>query len=210
MIEKKDFPSVINGFENINRYWDRRHKIIAAKILPGEYYVTKHNEMVCTVLGSCVSACIRDSKVGIGGMNHFMLPLSEDGNWGGSDSLVSTATRYGNYAMEHMINDILSHGGQRQNLEVKVFGGGKIMASMTDIGNKNIQFVQDYLAQEGLKITGEDLGDIYPRKVLYYPYSGRVLMKKLKDLHNDTIIKREKAYQHDLEEKPVEGDIELF
>ena len=210
MIEKKDFPPVIKGFENINRYWDRRHKIIAAKILPGEYYVTKQDEMVCTVLGSCVSACIRDSKAGIGGMNHFMLPLSEDGNWGGSDSLVSTATRYGNYAMEHMINDILSNGGQRQNLEVKVFGGGKIMASMTDIGNKNIQFVQDYLAQEGLKITGEDLGDIYPRKVLYYPYSGRVLMKKLKDLHNDTIIKREKAYQHDLEEKPVEGDIELF
>jgi len=210
MIEKKDFPPVIKGFENINRYWDRRHKIIAAKILPGEYYVTKQDEMVCTVLGSCVSACIRDSKAGIGGMNHFMLPLSEDGNWGGSDSLVSTATRYGNYAMEHMINDILSNGGQRQNLEVKVFGGGKIMASMTDIGNKNIQFVQDYLAQEGLKITGEDLGDIYPRKVLYYPCSGRVLMKKLKDLHNDTIIKREKAYQHDLEEKPVEGDIELF
>ncbi len=210
IIEKKDFPPVIKGFESINRYWDKRHKVIAAKILPGEYYVTNQNEMVCTVLGSCVSACIRDSKVGIGGMNHFMLPLSEDGNWGGVNSVISTATRYGNYAMEHMINDILAHGGTRRNLEVKVFGGGKIMASMTDIGNKNIQFVQEYLAKEGLKITGEDLGDIYPRKVLYYPYTGRVLMKKIKDLHNDTIVKREKAYQHDLEKKPVEGDIELF
>jgi len=210
IIEKKDFPPVINGFEDINRYWDRRHKIIAAKILPGEYYVTYHNEMICTVLGSCVSACIRDSKVGVGGMNHFMLPLSEDGSWGGADSVISTATRYGNYAMEHMINDILAHGGTRRNLEVKIFGGGKIMATMTDIGNKNIKFVQDYLAKEGLKITGEDLGDIYPRKVLYYPYNGRVLMKKIKDLHNDTIVKREKAYQHDLDKKPVEGDIELF
>ncbi|MFC1602039.1 chemoreceptor glutamine deamidase CheD [Pseudomonadota bacterium] len=209
-IAKKDFPPVIKGFESINRYWDKRHNIIAAKILPGEYYVTKQDEMVCTVLGSCVSACIRDAKVGVGGMNHFMLPLSDDGNWGGADDLVSTATRYGNYAMEHMINDILTHGGTRRNLEVKVFGGGKIMSTMSDIGNKNIQFVQDYLAQEGLKIIGEDLGDIYPRKVLYYPYTGRVLMKKIKDLHNDTIVKREEAYQHDIEKKPVEGDIELF
>ncbi len=210
ILKKTEFPPPINGFEDISRYWDKQRKIIAAKILPGEYYVTNQNEMICTVLGSCVSACVRDRRTGIGGMNHFMLPISEDGNWGGSDSVISTATRYGNYAMEHMINDILTHGGLRCNLEVKVFGGGKIMSSMTDVGNKNIKFVQDYLAQERLKVTGEDLGDIYPRKVLYFPATGRVLMKKLKDLHNDTIVKREKAYQHTLDQKPVEGEIELF
>jgi len=210
MLKKVDFPPVISGFEDINRYWDKQRNIIAAKILPGEYYVTKQNEMICTVLGSCVSACIRDSRAGVGGMNHFMLPLSDDGKWGGSNSVISTATRYGNYAMEHMINDILTHGGDRRYLEVKVFGGGKIMSTMTDVGRKNIHFVHDYLVKEGLKITGEDLGDIYPRKVLYYPASGKVLMKKIKDIHNDTIVKREEAYRHALDEKPVEGEIELF
>jgi len=139
-----------------------------------------------------------------------MLPISDDGSWGGLDSVISTATRYGNYAMEHMINDILTHGGLRCNLEVKVFGGGKIMSSMTDVGIKNIQFVQDYLVQERLKVVGRDLGDIYPRKVLYFPATGRVLVKKLKDLHNDTVVKRETEYRHALDQQPVEGEIELF
>jgi len=98
----------LSGFESINRYWDRAHQMPAAKILPGEYYVTQQNEIITTVLGSCVSACIWDRAAGIGGMNHFMLPLSHTGDWGGS-GLISTATRYGNFAMEHMINDILKY-----------------------------------------------------------------------------------------------------
>jgi len=208
--ENKSLQPPIKGFENINRYWDRQHNIVAAKILPGEYYVTTQNEIITTVLGSCVSACIRDRLFGVGGMNHFMLPLSNSDGWSGAGDLVSTATRYGNFAMEHMINDILSHGGHRKNLEVKVFGGGRIIAGMTSIGDKNIAFVRDYLMQEKLKIIGEDLGDIYPRKVIYYPATGRVRMKKLQDLHNDTLMQREEAYRHDIEEKPVEGEIELF
>ena len=72
------------GFDNINRYWDRKHEMAAAKILPGEYYVTNHEEIITTVLGSCVSACVRDRVLGIGGMNHFMLPESEGGQWGGA------------------------------------------------------------------------------------------------------------------------------
>jgi chemotaxis protein CheD len=197
------------GFEKINRYWDLTHKMPAAKILPGEYYVTTHDEIITTVLGSCVSACIWDSVFGVGGMNHFMLPLSDSGAWGGSD-LLSTATRYGNYAMEHMINDILTHGGHRKNLTVKIFGGGQIISDMSNIGKKNIEFVLGYIKKEGLRLIGEDLGDIYPRKVVFYAASGRVKLKKLKKLHNDTIINREKAYQHDIEETPVEGSIELF
>ncbi|HEC16554.1 MAG TPA: chemoreceptor glutamine deamidase CheD [Sedimenticola sp.] len=206
----KEIPPALAGFEGIKRYWDKKHNIIAAKILPGEYYVTTRNEMITTVLGSCVSACIRDRVFGIGGMNHFMLPLSNGRGWGGADDVLSTAMRYGNYAMEHMINDILSHGGHRRNLEVKVFGGGRIIDAMTDVGVKNIQFVRDYLAQENLEITGEDLGDIYPRKVIYYPATGRVRVKKLKHLHNDTVVRREEAYRHDIEHKPIEGEIELF
>jgi len=182
--------------------------MIAAKILPGEYYVTRQDELVTTVLGSCVSACIRDKESGIGGMNHFMLPQTNSGK--GSDAIVGIATRYGNYAMEHLINTILSNGGKRKNLEVKVFGGGKIIPALTDVGMKNIDFVLNYLDQENLAVLSHDLGDIYPRKVVYFPKTGKVAMKKIQDLHNDTIIQREKKYISTLKQEPVAGDVELF
>jgi chemotaxis protein CheD len=207
---RSHLEKALPGFGDINRYWDREHEVVAAKILPGEYYVTNHNELVTTVLGSCVSACIRDRIFGVGGMNHFMLPASESGHWGGASDVTSTATRYGNYAMEHMINDILKHGGHRRNLEVKIFGGGRIINAMTDIGERNIAFVRDYIRMEGLNLVGEDVGDIFPRKVVFFPASGRVRIKKLKHLHNDTVALRERAYQAELVQKPVEGEIELF
>jgi chemotaxis protein CheD len=201
----------IEGFEHINRYWDRDHELVAAKILPGEYYVTQENELITTVLGSCVSACIRDKETGIGGMNHFMLPETNASKFKrGSEALVDNANRYGNYAMEHLINTILSNGGKRKNLEVKVFGGGKIIPTLTDVGTKNIEFVMDYIDQEGLKLLSKDLGDIYPRKVIYFPSTGKVGMKKIQDLHNDTIAQRERQYFNSLKNAPVEGDVELF
>ncbi|NOS73972.1 MAG: chemoreceptor glutamine deamidase CheD [Methyloglobulus sp.] len=207
---KIDRPSV-PGFDHVNRYWDREREVIAAKILPGEYYVTQQNELITTVLGSCVSACIRDRESGIGGMNHFMLPQTNSGKFNkGSEAIVGIATRYGNYAMEHLINTILSNGGKRKNLEVKVFGGGKIIPALTDVGMKNIDFVLSYLDQEGLKILSQDLGDIYPRKVVYFPKTGKVAMKKIQDLHNDTIIQRERQYINTLKSAPVAGDVELF
>jgi|CXWL01.1.fsa_nt_gi chemotaxis protein CheD len=203
-------PSIA-GFEHVNRYWDREHEVIAAKILPGEYYVTHEHELITTVLGSCISACIRDKETGIGGMNHFMLPeTSADKLKRGSESVVGNATRYGNYAMEHLINSILSNGGKRKNLEVKVFGGGKIIPTLTDVGIKNIDFVLDYIDQEGLKLISQDLGDIYPRKVIYFPSTGKVGMKKIQDLHNDTIAQRERQYFNSIKNAPVEGDVELF
>lgn len=207
---KIDRPSVA-GFEHVNRYWDREREIVAAKILPGEYYVTHQNELITTVLGSCVSACIRDRESGIGGMNHFMLPQTNSGKFNkGNEAIVGIATRYGNYAMEHLINTILSNGGKRKNLEVKVFGGGKIIPALTDVGMKNIEFVLSYLDQEGLKLLSQDLGDIYPRKVVYFPKTGKVAMKKIQDLHNDTIIQRERQYINTLKSAPVAGDVELF
>ncbi len=202
-------PPVLSGFSGINRYWDKYHKVYAAKILPGEYYVTMHGEMIVTVLGSCISACIRDSVFGIGGMNHFMLPVGEEGG-SASNTWNSAATRYGNFAMEALINDILKNGGRRENLEVKVFGGGMILEHMTDIGKKNISFVRDFIKTEGFNLLAEDLGDIYPRKVHYFPQSGKILMKKLRSLHNNTIADRETSYLDSLESKPVEGEIDLF
>jgi len=204
-------PAPLPGFEHINRYWDRVNDMSAAKLLPGEYYVTSSDEIITTVLGSCISACIRDRYFGIGGMNHFMLPISEGGTWAGGDvDPTSMATRYGNFAMEHMINEILKQGGHKQNLEVKIFGGGQILHSMTDVGLGNIEFVRDYIRTEGLHVDSEDVGDIYPRKIVYYPQSGRVRMKKLKDLHNDTVVQREQAYRKDIVQEPVAGEVELF
>ena len=103
-IRKHNLKPSLPGFERINRYWDKQHDVQAAKILPGEYYVTNYHELVTTVLGSCVSACVRDKVFGIGGMNHFMLPISEGKGWGGTNDIAGTATRFGNYAMEHMIS----------------------------------------------------------------------------------------------------------
>ncbi len=207
--DKADFPSTLPGFEAINRYWDYRMQRIAAKILPGEYYVTVSHELVTTVLGSCVSACIRDSQSGIGGMNHFLLPLNKGESWSATE-VASLANRYGNFAMEHMINDILKQGGQKKNLEVKLFGGSKIIDSMTDIGSSNIHFVHNYLKTEGMNVVAEDLGGINPRKVMYFPDTGKVMIKKIRDLHNDTIIKRESAYIESFEDDITQGNIDLF
>jgi len=206
-----DLPDCPAGLEHISRYWDKRHRTFAAKLLPGEYYVSIHNELICTVLGSCISACIRDVRTGVGGMNHFMLPLGCEEIHSGKEHLTS-ATRYGNFAMEMLINGILKHGGNRKNMEVKIFGGGKVLASMSgmDIGLNNIEFVHDYLRQENMRIVAEDVGDIHPRKVLYFPETGRVRVKKLINVHNSTISDREKMYRDTIERKSEKTDIELF
>ncbi len=208
--DKPENRSPPRGFEHVKRYWDKTSNSVAVKILPGEYYVTTSDELVVTVLGSCISACIRDPMAKVGGMNHFMLPSNAGYGGGWKTGEVSAATRYGNFAMEHMINEILKQGGQRKNMEVKIFGGGRILTQMTDIGKRNIVFVKDYLRTEGLSLVAHDVGDIYPRKVVYHPLSGRVRVKKLRALHNNTIIEREFAYMQELEKKPVEGEIDLF
>jgi len=194
------------GFEGVKRYWDNTNDCVSAKILPGEYYVSATNEMITTVLGSCISVCIRDPHNGIGGMNHFMLPKDR----GTNDTIVSDAARYGNYAMEHLINDILHYGGERKNLEFKVFGGGKVLDMKMDIGKKNIDFVFEYLKTEQFSVKSEDVGDIYPRKVNYFPKTGIARVKKLKKLHNQTIITRENKYLEEIKKSPVVSDIELF
>jgi chemotaxis protein CheD len=204
-------PPCIPGFESIRRYWSEAEDMAIAKILPGEYYVTARDEQIVTVLGSCVSACIRDRVLGIGGMNHFMLPsISGERLRDERQEIIGAATRYGNYAMEHLINSILERGGQRRNLEVKVFGGGKVMAAMTDVGDRNIHFVMNYLATEDMTITASDLGDIYPRKVVFYPASGRVRVKKLKDAPMQTVVGRELEYRDAIKDVHVESQVDLF
>lgn len=201
-------PKPLPGFEAISRYWDRESEKFAAKIAPGEFYVTNNDELITTVLGSCISACIRDPIFKIGGMNHFMLPISADGGWGGET--VGHATRYGNFAMEHLINEILKNGGSRQNLEVKIFGGGKVLANMTNVGQRNIDFVLEYIRVEGLKLLAEDVGDVFPRKVQYQPLSGRVRIKKLRSTYSQTVAERERDYLRNIDTQPPAGEIDLF
>ncbi len=189
-----------------NRYFDRNFDIDAVKVLPGEYYVTSSNLVIVTVLGSCVSACVRDRVKGIGGMNHFMLAE------GGTQTVTSASARYGSYAMEVLINHLFKLGAQRGNLEAKVFGGGRVMASLTSsqVGEQNAGFVLDYLRTEGIPVLSQDLLDVHPRKVYFFPSTGRVLVKKLVRLHNDTVARREREYAARLSEAPVAGEIELF
>jgi chemotaxis protein CheD len=188
-------------------YYDRTHDIEAAKILPGEYYVTQRDMVIVTVLGSCISACIRDRVTGAGGMNHFMLP----GNDSFSDE-ISQSARYGAFAMEILINKLMGLGAMRRNLEAKVFGGGLVLRGFTTttVGERNAEFVMHYLKTENIQVVASDLLDIYPRKVYYFPKTGRALVKKLRSVHNNTIVEREREYEHRLSSTHIEGAVELF
>lgn len=198
-------------FSQMGSYWDPIQNIEVVRILAGEYYATHCDEMITTVLGSCVSACIRDKVVGIGGMNHFMLPAeTRPGGLPGYRGL-SSDTSYGGYAMERLINCIFKYGGRHENLEIKVFGGGRIMGGMADIGLQNIEFVRAYLRTEGLAIAAEDVGDDFPRRMAYFPATGKVWVKKLRNIRNETIIKQETTYLGEIRQQTAKGgDIELF
>lgn len=199
----------MRGFEEhlaSNRYYDRKFQSDAVKVLPGEYFVTRGEEILVTVLGSCVTACIRDLDSGTGGMNHFMLP--DDGG----REVVSASARYGTYAMEVLINHLLKLGVRRTRLEAKVFGGGAVLESLSssNVGMRNAEFVLDYLKTEKIPVVAKDLLDSYPRKVYFFAKSGRVLVRKLHRVHNDTLFVRERDYQARLKTGPVAGDVELF
>ena len=197
-------PDVIEH-QATNHYFDRNFNIQSVKVLPGEFYVTIKEQMIVTVLGSCVAACIRDKDLGVGGLNHFMLPDSGGG-------VASTSARYGAYAMELLINNILKMGGRRHRLEAKIFGGGRVMATLanSNVGERNVAFVREFLRNENIPIVAEDLLDVYPRKVYFFPFNGKVKLKKLLSTHNDTLAQREQAYVATLSKQEVSGDVELF
>lgn len=205
-------PPSLPGFSHIQRFWDPENACWTVKILPGEYYVTRGEEAVSTVLGSCVSACVRDPVRSVGGMNHFMLP--EDATVGPNnwlDPAVGLSTRYGSYAMESLINDLLKLGAVRERLEIKLFGGGRILAGMTDVGDRNINFIRNFIKIEGLSIAAEDMGGTQPRKVIYFPTNGRVKMRRLRQVENRVISHHEKLYLESIGNKAAGGgDVELF
>jgi chemotaxis protein CheD len=187
-------------------YFERDFGRHAVKVLPGEFFVAAEDVVLSTVLGSCVAACIWDPRLKIGGMNHFLLP----GEAGGSDPM-SDSGRYGVFAMEQLINELLKRGARRNALEAKVFGGGHVMKNFTTItvGTRNAEFVLRFLGTEGIRVVSQDLKDVHPRRVAFFPYSGRALCKHLKQA-DSALIAEEQNYSASLTKKPVAGDVELF
>jgi len=189
------------------RFFDATLGAWVVKVFPGEYYVTKKaDEVLVTVLGSCVSACIRDPRRGIGGMNHFMLAEGEAGGWGG----LGNAARYGNFAMEKLLNELLKLGCGREDLEIKVFGGGNVTDSRNLIGTDNSDFVLRYLDNEGLPIAAQDLRGQYPRRIQYFPKTGRVIRRLLAGGESSVVTRDESEYARRLTVTKPTGSIELF
>ncbi|MDO9596771.1 MAG: chemoreceptor glutamine deamidase CheD [Azoarcus sp.] len=190
-----------------NRYFDRNFGLDAVKILPGEYYVTQ-SLLLVTVLGSCVAACLRDPTTGISGINHFMLPGVEKD----PRNPISASARYGVFAMETLINQLTKAGARRDKLVAKVFGGGAVLDgfNVANVGERNADFVLDFLGRERIAVTAKDLCGPYPRKVYFFPETGQVKIKVMKQQHNETIMRRETEYAEHLRQAPVSGDVELF
>jgi len=195
------------GLEKGRRFYDAASSTWMVKVFPGEFHIArKADETLVTVLGSCVSACIRDPRTGIGGMNHFMLPSGEADAWGGA----SQSTRYGNFAMEKLINELIKAGCSRDSMEIKVFGGGNVTTSSSMVGTKNANYVLRYLQAEGLKCAVQDLGGDYPRRIQYSPATGRVVRRLLGRTDTAWVAQEETKYARQLATEKVAGEIDLF
>ncbi len=166
-------------------YNDHHFHYDTVKVLPGEYFVSGDDLVIMTVLGSCIAACLWDGRARVGGMNHFMLPDGDSIDGGG---------RYGSYAMELLINEMLKKGARRESMQAKVFGGAQVMAGFTtlNVGERNTKFVFEYLATERIPVVSQDVLDIHPRKVCFFPASGKALVKRLAHTHPETLVVEER------------------
>lgn len=158
-------------------YYDRVFGAKAVKILPGQYHATDDGTIITTVLGSCVSVCLYDVANGVGGMNHYMLP----GNTAKTGKSGNGSARYGTHAMKLLIEHVIQLGGERANLEAKVFGAGKVMDGMSDVGRQNADFAMHYLKEQKIRIVAVDVGDTCPRKISFSPATGQVFVKRIQN-----------------------------
>lgn len=186
-------------------FFDAHFKSEAVKVLPGEYFVHNEDIPIMTTLGSCIAACLWDRQARVGGLNHFMLP---DNGRQEQDS-----GRYGSFAMEVLINELMKLGARRESLEAKIFGGGAVISGMhtINIGERNTRFVVDYLKTEHIPIVSQDVLDIYPRKVCFFPASGKAMVKRLSPAHPESLAAQEKlAAERALPIAATGGSVELF
>ena len=197
----------VEGFETGKRVYMPGENAYAVRVLPGAFYASgAPDEVIVTILGSCVSACVRNPATGFGGMNHFMLPESDHGDWSG----VSASMRYGNHAMETLINEVLKSGCHRDDLEIKLFGGADLNDGPSMVGTKNVAFARRYLEIEGLHATATDLGGHLARRIHFAPATGKVRRLFLKPVTVRGALAEERRYGTDIAHKPQEGSIELF
>lgn len=183
-------------------FYDAHFKNDAVKILPGEYFVDTEDILIMTTLGSCIAACLWDRNARIGGMNHFMLPE------GAGDS-----GRYGSFAMELLINEMMKRGASRLTMEAKIFGGGAVISGMNtiNVGERNTKFVIDFLGTERIPIVSKDVMDVYPRKVCFLPASGKAMVKRLAPTNADAVVAQERmAAQKVAPASTGGGSIDLF
>ena len=183
-------------------FYDAYFKNDAVKILPCEYFVYHEDILIMTTLGSCIAACLWDREAKIGGMNHFMLPEGDAGSG-----------RYGSFAMELLINEMLKQGATRGTMEAKVFGGGQVIDGMNsmNIGERNTAFVTEYLKTERIPIMSKDVLGIYPRKVCFLPGSGKAMVKRLAAANPAALVAQDRAAaQKAAPQTAAGGSVDLF
>jgi chemotaxis protein CheD len=183
-------------------FYDAHFRNDAVKILPGEYFVHHEDLLIMTTLGSCIAACLWDRNTGIGGMNHFMLPEG-----------AGESGRYGSYAMELLINEMMKRGASRMSMEAKVFGGGQVVSGMSsmNVGERNTNFVIEYLKTERIPIMSKDVLDVYPRKVCFLPKSGKAMVKRLAAANTDALVAQDRAAaQRAVPATTGGGSVDLF
>ena len=191
-------------------YFEREFERNAVKLLPGEYFVSEDDIVLSTVLGSCIAACMWDRNARVGGMNHFMLP-GDPARAGTDADPIGLAGRYGVFAMEQLINELIKRGARKSNLEAKLFGGGAVLRNFTalNVGERNAEFVLNFLRTEGIRIASQDLLDVFARRVAFFPTSGRALCRKLPQA-DAAVVSAEQKYNAQLNSNKVGGDVELF
>jgi chemotaxis protein CheD len=191
-------------------YFEREFERNAVKLLPGEYFVSENDIVLSTVLGSCIAACMWDRNARVGGMNHFMLP-GDPARAGTDADPIGLAGRYGVFAMEQLINELIKRGARKSNLEAKLFGGGAVLRNFTalNVGERNAEFVLNFLRTEGIRIASQDLLDVFARRVAFFPVSGRALCRKLPQA-DAAVVSAEQQYNAQLNTNKAGGDVELF
>lgn len=187
-------------------YYDAHFGRDAVKLLPGEYFAHDNDVLLTTTLGSCIAACLWDRRAQVGGMNHFMLPE------GGGPAALGASGRYGSYAMELLINELMKRGATRATLEAKVFGGGQVISGMNslNIGEANTAFVLDYLKTERIPIVARDVLGSVARKVCFLPGSGKAMVKRLACAPDDALFSPQRAAATERAPAPAGGTVDLF
>ena len=184
-------------------YFDAHFRHDAVKVLPGEYFVHDEDVLITTTLGSCIAACLWDRDRRVGGINHFLLPEA-----GGS----ADSGRYGAFAMELLIGELIKRGATRSTMEAKVFGGGAVISGMQslNVGERNTEFVLDYLRTERITVVSKDVLDVYARKVCFLPASGKAMVKRLASTNTEALAAQERVAAALADPAGSGGSVDLF